>query len=204
MRVDSGIKSDARGSHNVDSSAVRLIYDLMSRVFLFAVLIPLFFCQPTIAREPEAIQTIEELEVGIQNKSPATYFALATELYRNGQKDDASFWYYVGEVRYRFLVLAKAKGSGLSEEQAHFWFLSESVGRSIYEKADQHSAALMRAIDRALEWDLQQPNGYTSKSEFRTEHERARQEMLALRERIKQNPSSLKGNLPSGRGLISW
>ena len=87
----------------------------MSRVFLFAVLIPLFFCQPTIAREPEAIQTIEELEVGIQNKSPATYFALATELYRNGQKDDASFWYYVGEVRYRFLVLAKAKGSGLSE-----------------------------------------------------------------------------------------
>ena len=176
----------------------------MSRVFLFAVLIPLFFCQPTIAREPEAIQTIEELEVGIQNKSPATYFALATELYRNGQKDDASFWYYVGEVRYRFLVLAKAKGSGLSEEQAHFWFLSESVGRSIYEKADQHSAALMRAIDRALEWDLQQPNGYTSKSEFRTEHERARQEMLALRERIKIDPSSLKGRRAAGRGLISW
>jgi hypothetical protein len=176
----------------------------MSRVFLFAVLIPLFLCQPTRAREPEAIQTIAELEAGIQNKPPATYFALATELFRNGQKDDASFWYYVGEVRYRFLVLAKAKGSELSEEQAHFWFLSESVGQSIYEKADQHSAALMRAVDRALEWDLQQPNGYTSKSEFSTEHERARQEMLALRERIKQNPSSLKGNLPRGRGLISF
>jgi hypothetical protein len=180
------------------------MYDFMARVFLFAVLIASFFSQPTTAREPEAIQTIEELEVGIQNKSPATYFALATELFRNGQKDDASFWYYVGEVRYRFLVLAKAKGSGLSEEQTHFWFLSESVGQSIYEKADQRSAALMRAIDRAMEWDLQQPNGYTSMSEFRTEHERARQEMLALRERIKQNPSSLKKNLPSGRGLISW
>jgi hypothetical protein len=183
---------------------VRLTYDLMLRVFLFAALTPSFFCQLAPAREPEATQTIEELEIGIQNKSPATYFALATELFRKGQKDDASFWYYVGEVRYRFLVLAKAKGSDLSEEQAHFWFLSESVGQSIYEKADQHSAALMRAIDRALDWDLQQPNGYTSKSEFRTEHERARQEMLALRERIKQDPSSLKGNLPRGHGLISW
>ena len=176
----------------------------MSRVFLFAVLIPLFFCQPSIAREPEAIQTIEELEVGIQNKAPSTYFALATELFRSGQKDDAAFWYYVGQIRYRFLVLAKAKTSEPSDEQAHFWLLSESVGQSIYEKAGQRSARLLRALDRALAWDLEQPNGYTSKSAFGAEHERARQEMLALRERIKKDPNGLKRPLPAGRGLISW
>jgi hypothetical protein len=204
MRVDSGINSDARGSHNVDSSTVRLIYDLMSRVFVFAVLIPLFFCRPTTAREPEAIQTIEELEVGIQNKPPATYFALATELYRSGQKDNAAFWYYVGQLRYRFLVLAKAKASEPSDEQAHFWLLSESVGQSIYEKADRRSAALVRALDRALAWDLEQPNGYTSTSAFSAEHARARQEMLALRERIKTDPGGLKRPLPAGHGLISW
>jgi len=122
----------------------------MSRVFLFAVLIPSFFGQPTTAREPEAIQTIEELETGIQSKSPATYFALATELFRSGQKDNAAFWYYVGQLRYRFLVLAKAKASEPSDEQAHFWLLSESVGQSIYEKADQRSAALVRAYPKDL------------------------------------------------------
>jgi hypothetical protein len=176
----------------------------MLRAFLFVALTASFVCSIAPGHEPEAAQAIEELEVGIQNKSPTTYFALATELFRSGRRDDATFWYYVGEVRYRFLVLAKAKGAELSEEQAHFWLLSQSVGQSIYEKADQHSAALMRSIDRALEWDLQQPNGYTSKSEFRSEHERARQEMLALRERIKIDPNSLKVRRANGRGLISW
>jgi hypothetical protein len=176
----------------------------MLRVFLFAALSSSFFCQIIAGREPEAAQTIQELEIRIQDKAPSTYFALATELFRGGRKDDAAFWYYVGQLRYRFLVLAKAKASEASDEQAHFWLLSESVGQSIYEKADQRSAALVRALDRALAWDLEQPNGYTSKSTFSAEHERARQEMLALRERIKTDPSGLKRSLPAGRGLISW
>jgi hypothetical protein len=176
----------------------------MFRTFLWVVLAFAVSCRMGSAREPETAQTIEELKQGIQNKEPATYFALATELYRKGQKDDAAFWYFVGELRYRFLVLAKARGSGLSEEQAHFWILSESVGQSIYQRANQRSTALVRAIDQALEWDLEQPNGYTSKTDFRAEHERSRQEMLALRERIKTNPDGLSRPLPRGHGLISW
>ena len=176
----------------------------MFRTFLCAVLSFSAFYQIGTAREPETAQTIEELEQGIENKEPSTYFALATELFRSGQREDAAFWYFVGELRYRFLVLAKAKGSELSEEQGHFWLLSESVGQSIYQRANKHSASLMQAIDRALDWDLQQPNGYTSKTEFKAEHARARQEMLALRERIKTDPSGLSKPLPRGSGLISW
>jgi hypothetical protein len=183
---------------------VRFIGDLMLRVFLFAALSYSVFCWTSAGREPGAAQTIQELEIGIQNKAPSTYFALATELYRSGQKDDAAFWYYVGQLRYRFLVLAKAKAAEPSDEQAHFWLLSESVGQSIYEKADRRSATLVRALDRALAWDLEQPNGYTSKSAFSAELARARQEMLALRERIKTDPSGLKRPLPAGHGLISW
>jgi hypothetical protein len=176
----------------------------MLRVFLLAALSCSFFCQTSAGREPEAAQTIQELEIGIENKAPSTYFALATELFRSGRKDDAAFWYYVGQLRYRFLVLAKARVSQSSDEQAHFWLLTESVGQSIYEQADRRSAALIRALDRALAWDLEEPNGYTSKSTFSAEHERARQEMLALRERIKVDPGGLKRPLPAGRGLISW
>jgi hypothetical protein len=183
---------------------MRFINGLTLRGFLFAALSYSVFCQTIAGREPGAAQTIQELEIGIQNKAPSTYFALATELFRSGQKDDAAFWYYVGQLRYRFLVLAKAKASEPSEEQAHFWLLSESVGQSIYEKADQRSGALVQALDRALAWDLEQPNGYTSKSTFSAEHARARQEMLALRQRIKTDPSGLKRPLPAGRGLISW
>ena len=203
MRVDSGINPIYTGLILVPRQ-IRQIYDLMLRIFLFVALSCSGFCEMSAGREPEVAQTIQELEVGIQNKAPSTYFALATELFRSGQKDDAAFWYYVGQLRYRFFVLAKAKTSELSEEQAHFWLLSESVGQSIYEKAGQRSATLLRALDRALAWDLEQPNGYTSKSAFGAEHERARQEMLALRERIKMDPNGLKRPLPAGRGLISW
>jgi hypothetical protein len=176
----------------------------MLRILLFVAFATSILSQAAAVREPEADQTIEELETGIQNKSPATYFALATELFRQGQKDDAAFWYYVGQLRYRFLVLAKAKNSEPSDEPAHFWLLSESVGQSIYEQADRRSRALIRALDRALAWDLEQPNGYTSKGAFSAEHERARQEMLALRERIKTDPNGLKRRPAGGRGLISW
>jgi hypothetical protein len=176
----------------------------MPRAFLISAATVLIFSQITPAHEPDAVQTIEQLELGIQDKAPDTYFALATELFRNGQKDDAAFWYYVGELRYRLLLLARTKSAEASDEQAHFWFLSQSVGKSIYENAERRSAVLMRAIDRALEWDLEEPNGYTSKSVFRAEHERARQELLALRERIKEDPAGLKGNRRDGRGLISW
>ena len=176
----------------------------MLRILFLTSLSCAFFCHFGTAREPEATQTIENLEVGIQNKPPAAYFALATELYRNGQKGEATFWYYVGQLRYRFFVLVKAKNSGSYDEQAHFWMLSESVGQSIYEQADRRSAVLTRAIDRALEWDLDQPNGYTSKTAFGAEYARSRQEMLALRQRIKMDPSSLNRRLGRGRGLISW
>jgi hypothetical protein len=176
----------------------------MFRAFLISVLASIIAWPLAQAREPEAAQTIEELRYNIQNKPPTTYFALATELFRQGNKTDAAFWYYVGQLRYRFLLLTKGKNAEASDEPAHFWILSESVGQSIYEQADRHSAQLVRALDRALAWDLDQPNGYTSKTAFSSEHERARQEMLALRERIKIDPAGLNRRLGRGRGLISW
>ena len=156
------------------------------------------------AREPEAAQAIQQLANGIVDKAPATYFALATELYREDQKDEAAFWYYVGLIRYRAWMLAKVKGADSSDEAYHFWLLSHSVGQSIYLHVDRDSASLTRAIDRALAWDLEQPNGYTSKEAFKGQYERARQELLALRQQIKLNPASFKTGMPSGGGLISW
>ena len=46
-------------------------------------------CQVTLAKEPQAAHTIQQLADDIVNKPPATYFSLATELYREGQKNEA-------------------------------------------------------------------------------------------------------------------
>jgi hypothetical protein len=176
----------------------------MIRRILFTATAVLLCPVAVSAREPEAAQAIQELANGIVDKAPATYFALATELYREDQKDEAAFWYYVGLIRYRAWMLAKVKGVDSSDEAYHFWLLSHSVGQSIYLHVDRDSASLTRAIDRALAWDLAQPNGYTSKEAFKGQYERARQELLALRQQIKLNPASFKTGMPSGGGLISW
>jgi hypothetical protein len=170
-------------------------------IFATAVVVS---CQATLAREPEAAQTIQELADGIVDKAPATYFALATELYREGQKDQAAFWYFVGLIRYRAWILATGKDGQSSDEPYHFWLLTHSVGQSIYAHVDRDSAALIQAIDRALTWDLEQPNGYTSKDAAKAQYERARQELLALRQKIKLSPASFKPEPLVGRGWFSW
>jgi hypothetical protein len=161
-------------------------------------------CQATLAREPEAAQTIQQLADGIVDKPPATYFSLATELYREGQKDEAAFWYYVGLIRYRAWILATGKDGESSDEPYHFWLLTHSIGQSIYQHVDRDSKGLIKAIDRALAWDLEHPNAYTAKDAFKAQYERARQELLALREKIKTAPTTLKPEAAVGRGMFSW
>jgi hypothetical protein len=176
----------------------------MLRLLLFTTAAALVVSLPVSAREPDTARTIQQLEDGIQNKAPATYFALATELFRNNQKDEAAFWYFVGDLRYRASILAKAQGSDASEEQYHFSFVSQSVGEAIFESANHHPSVLVKAIDRALAWDQEQPNGYTSKVQFGAEYERARQELLALEQRIKEGKAPVPAKRSSGRGLLSW
>jgi hypothetical protein len=176
----------------------------MVRLLLLVGTATLLFSGPAFGRESGAARTIQQLEDGIQNKAPATYFALATELFRNNRKDEAAFWYFVGDVRYRASILAKAQGSDASEEQYHFLFVSQSVGQAIFESAKHHPSVLVKAIDRALAWDREQPNGYTSKIQFGAEYARARQELLALQQRIKEGRTPVPAKGSSGRGLLSW
>jgi hypothetical protein len=69
---------------------------------------------------------------------------------------------------------------------------------------DRDSKDLVKAIDRALVWDLEQANAYTSKDAFKAQYERARQELLALRQKIQTAPAAMKPEPVAGRGIFSW
>src|SRR5258708_23310637 len=88
-------KSHLHGSFILAPRHSRLIYDLMLRVFLCVALSCSGFCEMRAGREPEAAQTIQELQIGIQNKAPSTYFPLATALFRRVQTHHAASWQYV-------------------------------------------------------------------------------------------------------------
>ncbi len=119
----------------------------MIRGILFAAAAVLISPVAVSAREPQAAQAIQQLADGIVDKAPTTYFALATELYREGQKDEAAFWYYVGLIRYRAWMLAKGKDAESSDEQYHFYMLTHSVGQSIYQHVDRDSEKIKLSPD---------------------------------------------------------
>ncbi len=75
------------------------------------------------AFDPAAL-SIEQLKNGIENQHPAYFYYLAKKLFAAGQKDDAVFWFYAGQLRYRvYLAVNKDKldPSGDPAERILVW-----------------------------------------------------------------------------------
>ena len=107
-------------------------------------------------------QTPAQLERGIENEHPVTHYVLAARLFESGQKDKAVFWFYAGQLRYRFHLAANPNlppdGDG-----ALFGALSSSLGQPINEYAFGDLDALRATLDNVLAWDAKTKNGFTSK-----------------------------------------
>ncbi len=50
----------------------------------------------------EQQRAIERIRAGPQNFAPPVLYALANVLFERGEKDDAAFWFYAGQLRARF------------------------------------------------------------------------------------------------------
>ena len=88
---------------------------------------------------------------------PTDYFAKAATSWAGGARDDATFWLYVAQLRFRARLAA-----GLSPdprgEPALYAALMETVGRPINEYAFGDVAEACRQMDRALRWDDENPD----------------------------------------------
>jgi hypothetical protein len=113
-------------------------------------------------------QTAAQIEDRIETKHPVAYFVLAIKRFEEGKRDDATFWLYVGQIRYRAYLLSKPQPDP-SGEPALFSSLMQTVGLPINEYAFGDIPQLMKTIDRALEWDAKNPDPFTPKSPTRDE-----------------------------------
>ena len=46
--------------------------------------------------------TVEQLKADIETQHPAAYYVLARKLFDSRLQDEATFWFYAGQLRYRF------------------------------------------------------------------------------------------------------
>ncbi len=136
-------------------------------------------------------QPPEQLKKGIEGKHPMTYYFLALKLFDGGKKDDAVFWYYVGQLRYRFHLAANPdlKPSG---DPALFTALSHTAGRPLNEYAFGDMPKLVKTIDMVLEWDAKHDNGFTSKAENKEKHDAVRAALVKFKKYVVEHEEDIK------------
>jgi len=135
--------------------------------------------------------TPEQLKAGIEKQHPAAYYVLAGKLFGTGQKDDAVFWFYAGQLRYRF-HLAANPNLPASGDAALFGSLSEVVGRPINEYAFVDLTRLVATLDEVLAWDERTDNEFTSKTAHASTLKGIREGLGQLREQIVRSGDQIR------------
>ena len=124
------------------------------------------------------------LKAGIEAKHPVAYYTLAAKLFKDSStKQEAVFWFYVGQLRYRH-YLAANPDLPPDGDPALFASLSEVIGRPINEFAGGKPDLWIGEIDHALAWDAAHENGYTSKSKAPDKYRQIRAGLVAMRAQL--------------------
>lgn len=136
-------------------------------------------------------KTPEQLKKGIENQHPATYYILAQKLFASGKKDEAVFWFYAGQLRYRFHMLANPNLDP-SGDPALFASFSEVIGRPINEYAFGDLKALDATLENVLAWDEATANGFTSTKANKAEWLKTREGLKGMRKQVMDSAESIR------------
>ena len=153
------------------------------RRLVLAALTAAALCAPALAQPQRsggldniATQTAQQLQTGIENKHPVAYYALAKRLFESGARDEAVFWFYAGQIRWRAYLMGNPQ-LPRDGDPALFASLSEVVGRPLNEYAFGDIPGLAKIIDRALEWDASHPDRYAKAPE----REKSRSGLISMK-----------------------
>jgi hypothetical protein len=140
--------------------------------------------------DPQKI-ALDELIRIIPDQHPAFYYILAARLFAANRKDEAVFWFYAGQLRYR-IRLACHPDLPPGTEPALLASLQEEVGRPINEYAGADPDAWVAAITRARDWDAATRNGYEPKAPCRAQIADQRNGMAVLIDQLAHSKDQIR------------
>ena len=141
--------------------------------------------------EDWANQSIEALEEAAPSAHPMNLYLLAGKLHANGESERSLFWFYAGQIRYRFHLLANPDLDP-SGDPALFGSLQELVGRPINQMAARNTDVWIQSIEEAIEWDKKHPNELTSKIDHASEYQEVHNGLAKLLDYIRENAENLE------------
>lgn len=127
----------------------------------------------------------------IPDQHPAFYYTLAARLFAANRKDEAVFWMYAGQLRYR-IRLTCHPGLRPDIEPALYGSLQETVGRTINEYAGGDPAAWAAGVERARNWDAETRNGFEPKAPCAAAIAQQREGMGRLIEQLRADPDAIR------------
>ncbi len=142
---------------------------------------------------------LDELIRIIPDQHPSSYFVLAGRLFYTGRRDEAVFWFYAGQLRYR-IRLACHPDLPPDTEPALFASLFETIGRPINEYGAGDPPALAATMQRVLAWDEATRNGFEPKAACSAAIAENREGMGQLMAEIRANPDDIRRQR-TGNGL---
>jgi len=135
----------------------------------------------------------------IPDQHPAFYYILAKRLFDANRRDEAVFWFYAGQLRYR-IRLACHPELRPDTEPALYASLHATIGREINEYAGGDPAAWAAAVERARAWDAETRNGFEPKAPCATAIAQQREGMGQLIAQLRADPDAIRRER-AARGL---
>jgi hypothetical protein len=140
-----------------------------------------------------------KVEANLADSHPSVLYAYAKRLFESGQKDDAVFWFYAGQLRYRY-HLAANPGLPQDLEPALLASLNATIGQTINEWAGGSTKMWVVSIDKALTWDAANANATTPKDKHAKALAETRKGLSEFRNYIANNEAEISSQRKS-RGL---
>jgi hypothetical protein len=154
---------------------------------------------PAFAQDFHAMP-VDQLKAEVPNAHPSGYYVLASRLYDRGDEDEAVFWFYAGQLRYR-THLACNPDLPPDGDPALFSALSEVIGSEINFYAFGDLDMLLDTIDAVIEWDRSTPNGYAPDANCSAARSGILSGLNELKAYIAENTNDIRAQrLSSGHG----
>lgn len=132
----------------------------------------------------------DEMLNGITKKHPVTYIHLASALFRQGQKDEAVVWYYVGQMRYRAHLMANPNLDP-SGDPALYSSLKYVVGTPINEYAGSNVDNWVKLIEQAIAWNSANENSFTPKNQFSDIYKKVQGNFVEFKNYVSKNKDEI-------------
>ena len=185
-----GGNASGEGAGGTDAAAQRPIPCSVQRHGMGAMIgdKPSPACDDSV--EPYAMPLDQLIRI-IPDQHPSLYYVLARRLFAEGRRDEAVFWFYAGQLRYR-IRLACHPDLAPDTEPALFGAMSEEIGSEINGYAGGDPAAWAAAMQRALDWDSATRNGFEPKAACAAQIEEQRRGMGELMRHVRNNPDQIR------------